>query len=48
MKLGDHEAVGADATVRTKMLSMKFPVESMIMGVVGQLIPHPNFDGRIL
>ena len=30
-----------------KMLSQRFPVKSMFMGVVGRPIPYHNFDGKI-
>ena len=30
-----------------KMLSRRFPIKAMFMGVVGRPIPHRNFDGKI-
>ena len=47
LKLGEHEEEGDDTVVRPKMLSRRFPVKSMVMGVVGLPVPHRNFDGRI-
>ena len=29
------------------MLSRRFPIKAMFMGVVGRPIPHRNFDGKI-
>ena len=48
LKLGPHEKEGADKIVFPKMLSRRFPIKSMFMGVVGRPIPHRNFDGKIL
>ena len=47
LELGEHETEGDDTVVRPKMLSRRFPVKSMFMGVVGRPVPHRNFDGRI-
>ena len=30
-----------------KMLSRRFPIKAMFMGVVGRPIPHRNFNGKI-
>ena len=44
---GEEEEIGSDTYTKPKMLSRRFPVKTMIMGVVGRPIPHRNFDGRI-
>ena len=47
MPLGKYESVGDDGYSHSKMLSRRFPVKSMFMGVVGRTIVHRNFDGKI-
>ena len=47
LKLGAHEKKGADKIVLPKMLSWRFPVKSIFIGVVGRPIPYHNFDGKI-
>lgn len=48
LKLGDHESVGDDTVIRSKILSRRFPVKYRFMGVVSRYVPHHGFDGRIL
>ena len=45
---GTYEPDGADEYRRPKIISRRFPVKSMFLGVVGRPIPHRQFDGRIL
>ena len=33
--------------IKGKMLSRRFPIKTMFMGVVGRPIPHRDFDGKI-
>ena len=46
LKLGKYEAEGDDFISHPKMLSRRFPVKSMFMGVVGRPVPHRQFDGK--
>lgn len=48
IKLRDHELIDDSAVVRSKMLSMKFPVKSMFIGVAGHHLLHRGFNGRML
>ncbi len=41
------EEEGVDVLKYPKILSRRFPVKSMFMGVVGNPIPEHNFDGKI-
>ena len=45
--MGPHEKEGDDKICHPKMLSRRYPVKSMFMGVVGRPLPHRNFDGKI-
>ena len=47
LKQGPHEKKGADNIIFPKMLSRRYPVKSMFMGVVGRPVPHRQFDGKI-
>ena len=44
---GPYEKEGADVVIQPKVISRRFPVKSMFLGVVSRPIPHRNFDGRI-
>ena len=45
---GDQEQAGNKKYTRPKVLSRRFPVEAMSMGVVRRPILHRNFDRKIL
>ena len=45
---GIHEEEGVDCLVRPKILSRRYPVKCMFMGVVARLIKHRNFNEKIL
>ena len=47
LPLGQGEAPGMDFIPSPKLLSRRFPVKAMFMGVVGNPIPERGFDGRI-
>ena len=47
MSLGQHEKVGDDWYAHPKMLSRRYPVKLILMGVVGRPVPHCNFDDKI-
>ena len=47
LPLGNSEREGDDAYSHPKMLSRRFPIKSMFMGVVGRPCPHRQFDGKI-
>ena len=47
LPLGKHEESGDDAYSHPKMLSRRFPIKSMFMGVVGRPVAHRQFDGKI-
>ena len=44
---GPDEEEGIDFVPPQKVLSRRFPVKAMFMGVVGRPIKTKNFDGRI-
>ena len=46
LPLGKHEESGDDAYSHPKMLSRRFPIKSMFMGVVGRPVAHRQFDGK--
>ena len=48
LPLGKLETPGDENVIMPKMLSRRFPIKAMFMGVVGCPIPHRNFDGKIL
>ena len=45
LRAGEME--GDDTTKHQQMISRRFSVNSMLMGVVGRPRPNKNFDGRI-
>ena len=47
LPLGKYEKVGDETVVMLKMLSCRFPVKAMFMGVVVRLLPCHRFDGKI-
>ena len=47
LPIGKHESKGDDAYIHPKMLSRRYPIKFMFMGVVGRPIPHRGFDGKI-
>ena len=44
---GPHEPIGADKVFTQKMISRRYPVKCMFMGVVGRPLPYRKFNGRI-
>ena len=47
LPIGPGEVDGDDTSKHPQMRSLRFPVKSMFMGVVGRPRPNKNFDGRI-
>ena len=47
LPVGEGEEEGADTLPQPKVLSRRFPVKAMFMGVVGRPVPSKAFDGRI-
>ena len=43
----DFELDNVEIARKGKMLSRRFPIKTMFMGVVGRPIPHREFDGKI-
>ena len=44
---GKHEDEKKKNNVKGKMLSRRFPIKTMFMGVVARPLPHRNFSGKI-
>ena len=40
LPLGEHEEAGNNAIVMSQILSKRFPIKSMSMGVVACSLPH--------
>ena len=45
---GVHEPVGVDIITHPKIVSRRYPIKSMFLGVVGRPIPYRGFDGKVL
>ena len=44
----DMETQDTEVGRKTKMLSHRFPIKTMFMGVVARPIPHRQFNGKII
>ena len=44
---GAEESEDIDQSRKQSMLSIRFPIKTMFMTVVGRPMPHRNFDGKI-
>ena len=45
---GQHEGEGVVTFLRPKIMSRRFPVKLMFLGVFGRPLPHGGFDGTFL